>query len=81
LAGFASLSLPGLLRLRAESAAMAGESTAGASEGKTAVIMVWLPGGMSHIDSYDPKPDATAEYRGPFNTIPTKVPGRCSCGG
>jgi hypothetical protein len=73
LAGFASLSLPGLLRLRAESAAQAGESTA--SAGKTAVIMVWLPGGMSHIDSYDPKPDALAEYRGPFNTIPTKVPG------
>jgi hypothetical protein len=71
LAGFAALSLPGLLRLRAAASAQAGEP----AQGRTAVIMVWLPGGMSHIDSYDPKPDAGSEYRGPFNMIPTKVPG------
>jgi uncharacterized protein (DUF1501 family) len=68
LAGFASLSLPGILRMRAENA-LAGK------EEKTAVIMVWLPGGASHIDTYDPKPDSGSEYRGPFNTIATKVPG------
>jgi hypothetical protein len=68
LTGFASLGLPGLLRLRAENALKP------ASE-RTAVIMVWLPGGLSHIDSYDPKPDVGSEYRGPFKTIPTKVPG------
>jgi uncharacterized protein (DUF1501 family) len=68
LAGFASLSLPGLLKLRAASA------SENASE-KTAVILVWKPGGCSHIDTYDPKPLAQSEYRGPFGTIPTKVPG------
>ncbi|MCA9076901.1 MAG: DUF1501 domain-containing protein [Planctomycetaceae bacterium] len=67
LAGFASLSLPGVLRLRAESPQPSSE--------RTAVIMVWKPGGCSHIDTYDPKPDAPSEYRGPFSTIPTKVPG------
>lgn len=72
LAGFASLSLPGILRLRAESTA------SGPSNGKTdktAVIMVWKPGGCSHIDTYDPKPQAGSEYRGPFSTISTNVPG------
>jgi hypothetical protein len=67
LAGFAGLSLPGILRLRAQSPLAASE--------KTAVIMVWQPGGCSHIDTYDPKPEAESEYRGPFGTIPTKVPG------
>jgi hypothetical protein len=67
LAGFTSLSLSGLLRLRAENADSGRE--------KTAVIMVWLPGGCSHIDTYDPKPEIGSEYRGPFQTIPTKVPG------
>ena len=68
LAGFASLSWPGLLRLRAENAVKPAHE-------KTAVIMVWLPGGLSHLDSYDPKPDIGSEYRGPFQTIGTKVPG------
>lgn len=67
LAGFASLSLPGMLRLRAASPAPDNE--------KTAVIMVWKPGGCSHIDTYDPKPNAGTAYRGPFDIIPTKVPG------
>jgi hypothetical protein len=68
LAGFASLSLPGMLRLKAASAAPQ-------TDEKTAVIMVWKPGGCSHIDTYDPKPQAGSEYRGPFSTIPTAVPG------
>lgn len=68
LAGFATLSLPAVLRLRAAS------GSENPSE-KTAVIMVWKPGGCSHIDTYDPKPEAASEYRGPFGTIPTKVPG------
>ncbi|UUO08857.1 DUF1501 domain-containing protein [Blastopirellula sp. J2-11] len=69
LAGFASLSLPGVMRLRAES------PTTESPKQKTAVIMVWQPGGCSHIDTYDPKPNAPLEYRGPFSAIPTKVPG------
>lgn len=71
LAGFASLSLPGILKMRA---AFAQEGPAGQRR-KTSVIMVWQPGGLSHIDSYDPKPLAGSEYRGPFGLIPTKVPG------
>lgn len=67
LAGFASLSLPGLLRLRAE--------TPADDSRRSAVIMVWKPGGCSHIDTYDPKPNAALEYRGPFSTIATKVAG------
>lgn len=68
LTGFATLSLPGLLKLRAA-------SRTAKSDEKTAVIMVWKPGGCSHIDTYDPKPNAAAEYRGPFSTIETAVPG------
>jgi hypothetical protein len=68
LAGFASLSLPGVLKLRAE-------SPAPGAKPKSAVIMVWQPGGCSHIDTYDPKPKAASEYRGPFSLIDTAVPG------
>ena len=39
------------------------------------VILLWLAGGISHIDSWDVKPDAPREVRGPFATIPTSVPG------
>lgn len=74
LAGFATLSLPGILRLQAQNELQAAESTAG-SRSKNAVIMIWQPGGLSHIDSYDPKPNAGSEYRGPFSLIDTKVPG------
>ncbi len=74
LAGFATLSLPGILRLRSERPLSAAEPSRAGRE-KTAVIMVWQPGGLSHLDSYDPKPDAGSEYRGPFSVIPTKVPG------
>ena len=68
LAGFSSLSLPGLLRARAA-------DFSDSRKDKSAVILVWKPGGCSHIDTYDPKPNAELEYRGPFGTIPTKIPG------
>lgn len=68
LAGFASLSLPGLLRLRLRAGLPA-------KSGKTAIILVWLRGGMSHLDTYDPKPEAPEEYRGVFRSISTRVPG------
>ena len=42
---------------------------------KKAVILFWLSGGPSHIDMWDPKPDAPAEIRGPYSTISTNVPG------
>lgn len=69
LAGFAGLSLPVLLQHRAMAA------TPGSSGRKTAVILVWLSGGPSHIDTLDPKPTAPSEIRGPFDSISTRVPG------
>ena len=74
LAGFASLSLPALLKLQTANAKGLGADSQPQRE-KTAVIMVWKPGGCSHLDTYDPKPEASSEYRGPFSTISTKVPG------
>ncbi|MBC7856696.1 MAG: DUF1501 domain-containing protein, partial [Pirellulaceae bacterium] len=68
LVGFSSLSLAELFRIRAMAAA---ERPAE----KTAVILVWLRGGGSHLETFDPKPDAPAEYRGPFGPINTNVPG------
>ncbi len=38
-------------------------------------ILIWLAGGPSHLDTFDPKPDAPADVRGEFKPIPTKVPG------
>lgn len=39
------------------------------------VIFVWLWGAPSHLDTFDPKPDASADIRGPFAAIPTRTPG------
>jgi uncharacterized protein (DUF1501 family) len=68
LAGFGGLSLPGLFRLRAL-------ASRPATRERTAVILVWMRGGCSHLDTYDPKPDAPSEYRGPFAPIATRTPG------
>jgi hypothetical protein len=64
--GILGLSLPDLLRLRAEGAAASKD---------TAVILLWLDGGPSQLETYDPKPEAPAEYRGPYGAIQTNVPG------
>jgi uncharacterized protein (DUF1501 family) len=40
-----------------------------------AVILIWLDGGPSHLDTFDPKPDAPREFRGEFGAIRTTVPG------
>ena len=39
------------------------------------VIFIYFPGGMAHQESFDPKPYAPLEYRGPMNSIATKIPG------
>lgn len=44
-----------------------------------AVILLWLWGGPSHLDTFDMKPDAPAEYRGPFEPVATAVPGLRVC--
>ncbi|MFP6702678.1 MAG: DUF1501 domain-containing protein, partial [Planctomycetaceae bacterium] len=69
LVGFSGLTLPGLYQARAETAG------AGVDGEQTAVILVWLRGGCSHLDTWDPKPDATDAYRSPFQPISTSVPG------
>ncbi|MCH5375037.1 MAG: DUF1501 domain-containing protein [Planctomycetes bacterium] len=68
---FAGLSLADILRLRAGAGS-------GTGRGKS-VIMIWLRGGASHIDSFDMKPGAPAEVRGEFNPISTNVPGIHIC--
>ena len=47
----------------------------GGGRGKNAVIQIWLSGGPSQIDMWDPKPEMPAEIRGPFQPISTSVPG------
>ncbi len=67
MAGLGGFSLAQLLSLQA--------SAANPSSDKKAVILFWLSGGPSHIDMWDPKPDAPKEIRGPYGVIPTKIPG------
>ena len=43
------------------------------------IIHIFLPGGMAHQESFDPKPYAPIEYRGELGTIPTKIPGEVFC--
>lgn len=72
LAGLAGLSLPELLRQRAA----AGEAQRRAPK---SVILLWMTGGPSHIDTWDPKPLRPPENRGPFGVIPTRLPGVQIC--
>jgi hypothetical protein len=69
------LGLADLLRLRA----LANADAPPKSAADTAVILLWLPGGPPHMETYDLKPDAPAEYRGEFRPIPTVVPGLELC--
>jgi hypothetical protein len=69
----AGLTLAEMLRLRAAGA------TAGPSGSGKSAIMIYLPGGPSHMDMYDLKPDAPKEFRGEFNPIDTNVPGLRIC--
>src|ERR1700704_2448355 len=52
------------------------KSTASAADRKVkSVLLLWLWGGPSHLDTFDPKPNAPVEFRGPFSPIATKVTG------
>ena len=66
--GTAGLSLADLLRLESQAASSG-------SGRQPSVIILWMRGGPSHIDMWDPKPDAPAEYRGEFGVRSTNVPG------
>ena len=67
------LTLPDLLRQRAAA------QEAGNQAKDTSVILIWLQGGPSHMDTYDLKPDAPLEYRGDVSPISTVVPGMDVC--
>jgi len=60
------LGLADIYRLKAQ---------AGTENSETAVMLVWLPGGPPHMETYDMKPDAPLEYRGDFKPIQTNVNG------
>lgn len=70
LAGVAGLSAADLLRARTALAAAGRPAPTGKS-----LILIWMTGGPSHIDTWDVKPDMPPEVRGPFAAIPTKLPG------
>jgi hypothetical protein len=77
LGGALGLGFADVLRFqaRAASAAAAAPAPAAASGKPVNCILIWLDGGPSHYETFDPKPDAPAEIRGDFKTIPTAVPG------
>jgi uncharacterized protein (DUF1501 family) len=69
--GALELTLPHLLAQRAADATMTGTARS--------VILLWLWGGPSHFETFDPKPDAPSGVRGPFAPIRTKAPGVYVC--
>ncbi|MEX2174791.1 MAG: DUF1501 domain-containing protein [Pirellulaceae bacterium] len=66
--GVGGLTLADLLRQQAAGAVRSAASG-------TSVILIWLSGGPGHMETWDPKPQAPAEYRGPLGAIGTSVPG------
>jgi hypothetical protein len=72
----AGLTLADMLRLRA---AASDTPVAAAQTRQKSAIMIYLPGGPSHMDMYDLKPDAPVEFRGEFRPIHTNVPGVQIC--
>lgn len=72
--GVLGLSLTDILRLEAAQAA-----TGSPAANNKNVILIWLHGGQTQLDTYDMKPDAPAEVRGPFKPIPTNLNGLQIC--
>ena len=75
-AGLAGLSLPALLRARAQSQPDPNPRRAAPAK---SVILLWMAGGPSHIDTWDPKPGRPLQNRGPFAVCQTKLPGVVVC--
>ena len=76
-AGFAGLSLGQVLRAGAlpmPVGPVTSRNLPGFGRAKS-VILIFLQGGPSHLDLWDPKPDAPDDVRSPFRTIPSVVPG------
>jgi hypothetical protein len=74
--GATGLSLSHLLRSDAAAEISSSSTSRGGGDKRAnSVILLWMRGGPSHIDMWDPKPDAPAEFRGEFGTMNTCVPG------
>jgi hypothetical protein len=71
--GIGGIGLADFLRLRSEASVVAGAPP------DTSVILCWLPGGLPHMEMYDMKPEAPAEFRGEFRPVRTNVPGIDVC--
>lgn len=67
--GLGALTLPDLLRLRAA------QKAAGQSTKNTSVVWLWLGGGPTHVETFDPKMDAPKEYRSVVGSVKTNVNG------
>jgi len=67
IATFGWITLGDILQKRAAAAVKKGDDIS--------VIHLFLTGGMSQMDTFDPKPNAKAEFRTKFKSIPTNVPG------
>ena len=72
LLGGLGLSLPQFLSMEAKAQQKQYKTRDGVAK---SVIQIFLPGGMAHQESWDPKPYAPTEYRGPFGTINTSIKG------
>ncbi|MBL6827494.1 MAG: DUF1501 domain-containing protein, partial [Opitutales bacterium] len=72
LVGGLGLTLADFMRIKAHGAQKYYDTVEGPAK---SVIHIYLPGGMAHQESFDPKPYAPLEYRGPFKSIKTKIPG------
>lgn len=70
--GALGLSLPAFLKMEAQAAQKNYALRDGVAK---SVIQIFLPGGMAHQESWDPKPYAPSEYRGPYGTINTSIKG------
>lgn len=70
--GLGGMSLAELLHCRAQAANAA---PAVDRNSDTSVILIWMSGGPGHHETWDPKPDAVSQFRGPFGAISTNVPG------
>src|SRR5436309_11200925 len=67
--------LGGLLTGGLVGALRATASAASSKRSAKACILIWMDGGPSHYETFDPKPDAPIEFRGQFDAIPTKIAG------
>jgi hypothetical protein len=73
--GLAGLAGGSFLDLVAMQRAAAGESAARPTQSAKSCILIWMDGGPSHFETFDPKPTAPREIRGDFASIATKIPG------